>query len=48
VKFVNSPKVEISVSKLIEPNVIIQRAGTARDVHGCDTFCAEVTVDGGR
>jgi hypothetical protein len=27
VKFVNPPKVEISVSKLIELNVIIQRAG---------------------
>jgi hypothetical protein len=29
----HSPKVEICVSKLIEPNVIIQRAGRPSDIH---------------
>jgi hypothetical protein len=33
VKFVTPPKVEISVSKLIELNVIIQRAGHPSDIH---------------
>jgi hypothetical protein len=33
VKFVTPPKVEISVSKLIELNVIIQSAGRPFDIH---------------
>jgi hypothetical protein len=33
VKFVTPPKVEISVSKLIELNVIIQYAGRPSDIH---------------
>ena len=32
-EFVTPPKVEISVSKLIELNVIIQRAGRPSDIH---------------
>ncbi len=32
-KFVTPPKVEISVSKLIELNVIIQRAGRPSNIH---------------